>query len=232
MSNHDTSTEPSKESRSRSSCRRQVLCLAIVVFAGAALSSQYWLGLGKSSSAPATSHSKAFGKQVTTLKLAALTEHSQVISSDRLEGKVTLINFWGPWCVQCRVEMPFLDDLRKQMEKFPDFSFISVSCGPDISTESIEDLKTQTIEYLRSTGMLFPVHWDPQGRTRRALLETAATTESGVHYPLNVLFDRDGLIRGFWMGSSHAIEKEIQESVDRELANPSRADKKNHGSRG
>ncbi|AWB67402.1 thiol:disulfide interchange protein [Saccharobesus litoralis] len=29
-------------------------------------------------------------------------------------GKVTLVNVWGTWCVTCRIELPFLTQLREQ----------------------------------------------------------------------------------------------------------------------
>lgn len=35
-------------------------------------------------------------------------------TESELMGKVTLVNVWGTWCITCRVELPFLTQLKQQ----------------------------------------------------------------------------------------------------------------------
>ncbi len=159
----------------------------------------------------------ANGRPLTSLQLQLLTGDPQPLSLDDLRGKVTLINLWGPWCTHCRVEMPHLDALRKQFEPRGDFSFVSISCGPSVESENPVTLREETLVYLRDHGFSFAVHGDLQGSTRRAIVESAQLQNQSVGYPLNVLLDRHGVIRGLWIGYVPGVEMEIAAAVEREL---------------
>ena len=50
----------------------------------------------------------AVGQKITTFALQPLTGDSREVTEADLAEKVTLVNFWGPWCGACAVEFPHL----------------------------------------------------------------------------------------------------------------------------
>ena len=162
----------------------------------------------------------ALGQPLPRLELAPLTGEARPLSLADLRDHTTLINFWGPWCAECRVEMPHLQALRKQFAQHKDFELISVSCGPNMLAEDVDSLREQTASYLSDEGFLFPVHCDPSGVTRQALAQIAGRSNHGIGYPLSVVVDRKGLIRGFWMGSAVGVDYEIAKVLEKLLRRP------------
>lgn len=51
------------------------------------------------------------GKAMPEFELPTLKDPARTISSDMLKGQVSLVNVWATWCVGCRVEHPFLNQL-------------------------------------------------------------------------------------------------------------------------
>jgi peroxiredoxin len=102
------------------------------------------------------------------------------------KGQVVVLNIWATWCAPCRVEMPSLERLQRQL-------------GPQglrIVAVSIDDPGAeQTIrEFARQMGLTFEILHDPTGRIK----ETYQTT--GV--PETFVIGRDGVIRKKWIGAS------------------------------
>jgi cytochrome c biogenesis protein CcmG/thiol:disulfide interchange protein DsbE len=57
--------------------------------------------------------SPLLGKPVPEFSLPALKDPSRTIGSEDLKGKVSLLNVWGTWCVECRYEHGFLVELSR-----------------------------------------------------------------------------------------------------------------------
>lgn len=53
------------------------------------------------------------GKPVPTFSLPSVTDPNEVVSNETLAGKVSLVNVWGTWCVECRHEHAFLVELGR-----------------------------------------------------------------------------------------------------------------------
>jgi thiol-disulfide isomerase/thioredoxin len=141
----------------------------------------------------------AVGRQVTFLSLKPLTGEAKSVSMAELQGKVTLINYWGPWCGPCRVEFPHLYELRQSLRQQPAAQVISVSCsgyeGPEDNRP--EDIRA-TQEFLLEQNADMPTYHDPFYKSRRHLLETAGLV--AFSYPTTVVLDSSGTIRGLWQG--------------------------------
>ena len=53
-------------------------------------------------------------KPVPAFSLPRLVDASEFRTEAVLQGKVTLLNVWATWCVTCRAEHAFLNQLKKQ----------------------------------------------------------------------------------------------------------------------
>jgi cytochrome c biogenesis protein CcmG/thiol:disulfide interchange protein DsbE len=54
------------------------------------------------------------GKPMPTFSLPSLTDPEMPVGSADMAGKVSVLNVWGTWCVECRHEHPFLVQLARQ----------------------------------------------------------------------------------------------------------------------
>lgn len=61
------------------------------------------------------------------------TTSGEVITSDSIKGKVTLINFWFKACTGCRVEYPTLNNIFSDLKNNPGFRLITITFDPEES---------------------------------------------------------------------------------------------------
>ncbi|MCB1471986.1 MAG: DsbE family thiol:disulfide interchange protein [Rhodobiaceae bacterium] len=94
---------------------RALILIPLVVFMGLAILFYFRLGAGDASRVP----SALIGKEAPAFSLAALdglTNGSGPVpgfSRADLDGKVSVVNVWASWCVPCREEHPFIEELAK-----------------------------------------------------------------------------------------------------------------------
>lgn len=62
---------------------------------------------------PSAIPSPLVGKPAPEFSLPALKDPSSTVSTEDLKGRVSLLNVWGTWCVECRYEHPFLVELAR-----------------------------------------------------------------------------------------------------------------------
>ncbi len=151
-------------------------------------------------------NSPAVGKRLTSLELVGMTAGTNDLSLGSLEGKVTLINFWGYWCPPCLAEFPELTALNKELRSHDDFQFVSVACHglpnqPDL-------LREKTLAFLKKSEHEGPVFSDPRGVTRAQV--ASLVDAEWIGYPTTVLIDRDGVVQGLWTGYSPAVIRELR----------------------
>src|SRR5262245_21565945 len=79
------------------------------------------------------------GGQMPNVTLDPLLNTEEPVSIGDLHGKVTLIDFWGPWCGYCIQEFPELLPLERKYRGRDDVKFLMVSYsgGPDESREEL-----------------------------------------------------------------------------------------------
>lgn len=94
--------------------------------------------------------------------------------SDTFRGRVTLINFWGSWCLPCRQEHPFLMTLAKNRS----FTLAGIN---------YKDQRENALRFLGNFGDPFRITgFDPQGR---------AAIDWGVYGPPETfIVDKNGII--------------------------------------
>lgn len=105
------STTPDDSARAKT--RNILVLLPLILFIGLATLFYFGLGAGDPSKLP----SALIGKPVPKTDLPpieALTRDGKPVpgfNNAMLKGKVTLVNVWASWCVPCRDEVPFLEQL-------------------------------------------------------------------------------------------------------------------------
>lgn len=150
----------------------------------------------------------AVGKHFTQVSLQPLTGGGAAVSEADLAGKVTVINFWATWCGPCKIEFPHLVRLEEDFRSHDGFQLLSVSCsGP----EDLKQARRLTETFLRQEHAEFRTLHDPGHQTQMAL-EAAAGLE-GFAYPTTVVIDRQGVIRGLWIGYAPGDERRVRSTV-------------------
>jgi cytochrome c biogenesis protein CcmG/thiol:disulfide interchange protein DsbE len=148
--------------------------------------------------------SSLVGHRLPQLELEPLTGAKRSIGLDDLTGHVTLMDFWGTWCPPCRQELPHLAVLAAKHKDAPGFQVFAVSCG-GAGREDIDELRANTTEFLQDRQLDLPTYADPQGFTRMGI-EMIGGFEG---YPTTLVIDRQGMIRGAWLGYRPGDERDI-----------------------
>jgi len=143
------------------------------------------------------------GQKVPNVEVDSLINADAPYPTGESTDKVTLINFWGPWCPACLMELPDLVKIRKQMVANPDFEFVSIASDggwvPGRSPDYQEDRAYLLAEVPLILGELepgLPTYIDSDARLRRQLHEMGEW--SG--YPTTILVGKDREIQRVWIG--------------------------------
>jgi thiol-disulfide isomerase/thioredoxin len=162
-------------------------------------------------------HQAGVGQPLLVLELQPLTGTTQGVSLESVHGKVTLINYWGPWCGFCAEEFPHLHELWDKNRGNPEFAFLSVSVsegGP--RQDDVAKLQTDTENFFKSRGAAFPTYIDPDAANRQIL--ASLCDMRGFGYPTTVLLDRAGVIRALWIGYQPGFDQQMEQLVSQLLA--------------
>lgn len=113
----------------------------------------------------------------------------QSVTSEMLQGKVTLINFWFEGCTPCMAELNELLKLYEELKPNPDFQFISFTL----------DDADAAAEFVKKYRISYPVCSISRDECNRL------NYQSG--FPAHIIVDRAGKICFFESGG--AIDTEI-----------------------
>ena len=108
------------------------------------------------------------------------TTEGEVLSLEKLKGKVVLLDFWATWCGPCRVEMPHVVKLYK---KNRDKGFEIVGISLDRSRSALD-------QYVEANGMEWPQFFD--GKYWQNEIAMMYRVRS---IPATFLIDRKGVLR-------------------------------------
>lgn len=119
------------------------------------------------------------------------------VDSMLAEGPVVL-NFWATWCRPCRVEMPKLQEIEKDL-RGQGVHFAAISLDTRRQKSKVE-------AFIEGNDVTLPVYRDPEGSLARKFKVSAI--------PTTILLDRDAGIafrtRGYRPGDEVLLKKEIE----------------------
>lgn len=152
---------------------------------------------------PRPSH-PAVGRGVASLPIVSLVDASR--RPPDLEGRVTLLNFWGTWCPPCRLELPGLVRIAGSLAREPRFQLVAVSCG---TGGDDADLARETAAFLEARQL--PIEaWAFADALGASLFASAFGLEA---FPTTYLIGPDGRVRHVWTGYRSRDEAEIAAAI-------------------
>ncbi len=99
------------------------------------------------------------------------------VSLDQFKGQVVLVNVWATWCEPCKVEMPSIERLHREL----------APQGLKILAVSVDNSDDGVVKkYQQDMGLTFRILHDRQGTIERTYQTTG--------YPESFVLNRDGQI--------------------------------------
>lgn len=144
--------------------------IPLAIFAVLGLLLAYGLNLD-----PRKIPSPLIGKPLPTFALTTVADPARKVSRDDLLGRVYLLNVWASWCVACRQEHPFLNEISRNK-------------SVPIIGLNYKDKREDALGWLASLGNPYELSLsDPDGRLGINL---------GVYgVPETFVIDKQGIIR-------------------------------------
>lgn len=185
--------------------RRSPLVLVVVALVAAGML-YFGLHMARGSG---TTHplGMAYGTPAPDFTLETLDGKSLSLSS--LRGKAVLVNFWATWCGPCKIETPWLVDLRNQYNA-KGFEILGVSTD-DIDRsdpKAFGQEKKEITDFVDRMHMPYPVLIDG---------DSLSKPYGGLDaMPTSIFVDREGKIVAATMGitSKDDIEANIQKALN------------------
>jgi len=131
------------------------------------------------------------------------------VSKIEKKGKVLMLNIWGTWCGPCRQEMPHLIEMQAKY-KDQGFEVIGLNIGTYEGTpESTEDIQKFATE--------MKLNYTLARSPRQATGAFYAITKQQV-VPQTMLVDREGRVRGIFVGGGQRIFDSMKENLAKVMA--------------
>jgi len=132
----------------------------------------------------------------SALELEGLSGETVNLDSLLARGPVVL-NFWATWCKPCRLEMPHLESIYKELK----------TRGVQFAAVSLDNprWKDRVKAYIRKNGFTLPVYIDTKGKLARHFRVIAVPTTVVLGEDGNVVYQT----RGYRPGAEIILKKKI-----------------------
>lgn len=125
------------------------------------------------------------------------------------KGKVLLVNIWGTWCGPCIAEMPHLIELQNTHGE-KGFEVIGLNIGDgNGSPEPPDDIK----EFIAKQKLNYTIAIASNAVTSQFYLITKQQV-----VPQTILVDREGKLRGVFVGGGPRIFNSMKQTVEKTMA--------------
>jgi thiol-disulfide isomerase/thioredoxin len=119
-----------------------------------------------------------------------------------LRGKVVYLDFWASWCGPCRLSLPNLNTLRKEL-------------GPqgfEVLAINVDEFEEDALQFLQKFPVDYPVVWDNAGLSPQ--------TFGILGMPTAFIIDRHGVVRevhqGFRKSDTNKIRARVVQLLEEE----------------
>jgi thiol-disulfide isomerase/thioredoxin len=126
---------------------------------------------------------RSYASGTTPPPLNGHTLDARELSLTALRGKVVILNFWASWCLECRPEMPMLEQLHRELGPR----------GLAVVGVNARESKDAVGRYARELGLSFPLLLDPGNQIN--------TQYGVVGLPTTFVIARDGRAVAFAVGA-------------------------------
>lgn len=138
--------------------------------------------------------------EIYPIRLAGID--GRILETERLRGKVVLIDFWATWCAPCRESLPKLKALQASRQ----------SKGLEILGVNFDESPKSLRRFLARESITWPQHCAVGG------LDGAVARDFGLtRLPTLWLMDREGRLRDL------DARTDLEAKIDRLLSEPNRA---------
>jgi peroxiredoxin len=138
------------------------------------------------------------GAKLPQFKIQTLD--GKTFNSEKLKGKIVLINFWATWCPPCRTELPLLQ--KEIFNKIKNKNFVVMAI-------SRAEVKDTVKNFIRKNKYTFPVYLDPERKTYNLFAKN--------YIPRNFVIGKDGTIIWTSIGYEESDFNKMIEFINKEL---------------
>lgn len=86
------------------------------------------------------------------------SDAGQPLALGDLRGKAVVVNFWASWCIPCKEEAPFLQDVY---ERYRDRGLVVLGIDS-------QDLRPDALRFIKRFGLTYPIVFDGRRKALRA----------------------------------------------------------------
>jgi cytochrome c biogenesis protein CcmG/thiol:disulfide interchange protein DsbE len=125
--------------------------------------------------------------QAPDFTLERLDQEGELTLSSR-RGKAVVLNVWASWCIPCKEEAPFLEQVWQQNR----------SRGVVVVGLDAKDFRSDARRFMKRFGLTFPIVYDGPGDTLGSYGVTG--------FPETFVIDREGKVVEAFAGAVNATE--------------------------
>lgn len=148
--------------------------------------------------------SVSVGGQAPGFIAQTLSEPASPKSLSDYRGDVVVLNIWATWCGPCRIEMPSMEALYRELGP-KGLKIVAVSIDEAGAAQKIRD-------FAKEYDLTFDILHDATGAIQ-AIYRTTGVPETFV-------LDRDGIIRKKWIGGDDWASESNRKMLETLLAQP------------
>jgi len=126
-----------------------------------------------------------------------------------LKGKIVLVNLWGNWCGPCREQMPVFSKLQTKYGE-SGLEVIGINIGD--AMENVEPPE-KLMKFSESMMVGYTVT-----QTHPAVTKSIYELSRQQAVPQSIVIDRDGRLRGIFVGAASRINEKIEALITKTIA--------------